>query len=232
MHKTNDKVVIVLGMHRSGTSCLAGCLEAAGLFLSEVNVKAPFNAHGNRESRQIMDLHEAVLADNGGAWDAPPETVEWQAARLDKRNAIIASYPAQLAWGFKDPRTLITLDGWLQVLPHARLVGTFRHPLAVAASLQHRNGFDTHTALDLWRNYNRRLLDYHQRFSLPLLCFDWPQERYSTRLREVANTLGLPRARQGVDFFASALRKNSAPTEAQLPDDINTLYQRLLECAA
>lgn len=232
MHKTNDTAVIVLGMHRSGTSCLAGCLEAAGLFLGDVNVQAPFNAHGNRESRRIMDLHEAVLADNDGAWDAPPETTEWQATRLDELNAIIASYPEQLTWGFKDPRTLITLETWLQVLPHARLVGTFRHPLAVAASLHHRNGFDTDTALGLWQNYNQRLLDYHRRYKLPLLCFDWPQPLYSQRLGEVANMLGLPEAERSVDFFAGALRKNSAPPDAQLPGHIRSLYQRLLERAA
>lgn len=43
--------VLILGMHRSGTSCLAGSLQEAGLYLGEVNTAAPHNAKGNRESR-------------------------------------------------------------------------------------------------------------------------------------------------------------------------------------
>ena len=45
-----DRVVCVLGMHRSGTSCLAGSLEQQGLFLGETNTRGPFNLRGNRES--------------------------------------------------------------------------------------------------------------------------------------------------------------------------------------
>jgi len=41
-------------------------------------------------------------------------------------------------WGFKDPRTLLTLDGWLEALPEVSLAATFRHPLSVAGSLQER----------------------------------------------------------------------------------------------
>jgi len=43
--------ILILGMHRSGTSCLAGCLEEAGLYLGDVNLKAGFNKKGNRENR-------------------------------------------------------------------------------------------------------------------------------------------------------------------------------------
>jgi len=42
--------MLILGMHRSGTSCLAGCLQAAGLISGEVNIQAMYNAKGNREN--------------------------------------------------------------------------------------------------------------------------------------------------------------------------------------
>ena len=58
-------------MHRSGTSCLTGSLEAAGLYLGNIQTWNPFNLKGNRENQEIVDLHDLILADNGGSWDSP-----------------------------------------------------------------------------------------------------------------------------------------------------------------
>ena len=146
-----SKSVIILGMHRSGTSCLAGSLEQAGLYLGEVNKKAPHNARGNRENRDIMDLNDLVLSSAGGSWDNPPHPwIHWSADQIAARDALIATYPTDKVWGFKEPRTLFTLDGWLDALPNTQLVGTFRHPMAVAQSLKARNGFSIERGLDLW----------------------------------------------------------------------------------
>ena len=51
---TATPVVLVLGMHRSGTSCLAGSLQQAGLELGDVFTSNPFNKKGNREHRDVM----------------------------------------------------------------------------------------------------------------------------------------------------------------------------------
>jgi hypothetical protein len=73
-----SQAVLILGMHRSGASCLAGSLQEAGLYLGEVKTAAPHNAKGNRESRAIMALQDDLLRANGGDWDTPPEQVVWQ----------------------------------------------------------------------------------------------------------------------------------------------------------
>ena len=59
--------VVVLGMHRSGTSCLAGSLEQQGLFLGEVNTSAPWNRRGNRERFDVMNLQGDILEASGGS---------------------------------------------------------------------------------------------------------------------------------------------------------------------
>ncbi len=205
--------LLILGMHRSGTSCLAGSLEEAGLYLGEVNTAAPHNAKGNRESRAIMDLHDDLLRTNGGNWDAPPPNVVWSAEHRARRDAIIATYPPDRIWGFKDPRALLTLPGWLEVLPSTGFVGTFRHPLAVAASLYARNQIPLEKSLALWETYNRQLLDYQRQFAFPLVSFDWPPERYRERLTAIALALHLTIPADGFTFFESALRKNAAPRE-------------------
>lgn len=69
--RPNSCVVMVLGMHRSGTSCLTGLLQQTGLELGDVVTEAPHNKKGNRENLDIMRLNDDVLAHSRGSWDRP-----------------------------------------------------------------------------------------------------------------------------------------------------------------
>lgn len=230
-HHNDPGVVIILGMHRSGTSCLTGSLQQAGLYLGRVNEAATHNAKGNRENRSIRDLNDEVLLANRGRWDRPPDTVTWHPAHHVRRDSLIASYPSDRTWGFKDPRTLLTLDGWLQALPQARLVGTFRHPLAVSQSLQSRDKLSVERGLELWLSYNRRLLDYRRRFGFDLICFDWSPDRYHARLRQMADRLSLSSPGGGFSFFDSAFRRNRGSPRHPLPGPVSQLHDALCEAA-
>lgn len=219
------KPVIILGMHRSGTSCLAGSLEQAGLYLGPVNTKAPHNAKGNRENRDIMDLNDAVLSAADGSWDNPPgSSVRWLADQIAARDELIATYPTDQVWGFKEPRTLFTLEGWLDALPNAQLVGTFRHPMAVARSLNTRDRFSIEQGMDLWQAYNRRLLEVSRYREVSMVCFDWTQQHYLHALVDLATRLGLTPPSSGFDFFDAALRRNSALQNDELPCDVRDLF--------
>lgn len=221
--------IIILGMHRSGTSCLAGCLQEAHLFLGKVNKGSPDNVRGSCENFAIMRFHEALLAENGGSWDCPPERVTWSAQKEARRAALIASYPKNGAWGFKDPRTLLTMEGWLKALPSARCVGTFRHPFAVVRSLQRRNDFPLEKGLNLWLRYNRELLRYNEAMRFPLVNFDLPAEIYRAKLAMVARDLGLAVGNCKFSFFDAALRREERQSEDDLPDEIKSIYAHLLE---
>src|SRR5262245_58332517 len=156
------RTITVLGMHRSGTSCLVGLLEQAGVFLGDVSRKNRWNVKGNGENYRIMALHDELLKVNGGTWDSPPAAVVWPDDLKLQRDEIIASYATSPLWGFKDPLTLLTLDSWIEALPGLELVGIFRHPVAVAESLRRRNAFSIERGLDLWTTYNDRLLGYRE----------------------------------------------------------------------
>src|ERR1700722_18071970 len=130
-----SQVVCILGMHRSGTSCLAGSLEEAGLRLGDVFRVGQYNAKGNRENGRIMALQEAVLIHSGGSWDRPPEYVSWNDSNRAERDNIISSYTDEPVWGFKDPRTILLIDFWREALSNLTVVGTLRHPRLVAESL-------------------------------------------------------------------------------------------------
>ena len=183
--------VAIVGMHRSGTSCLAGCLEDLGLTMGDVNTVAPHNLKGNRENPRFWPVHDAVLARVGGAWDqAPMEPVTWTRAEIADLRAVLSDYDTlPRPWGFKDPRATLLLEGWFEVLPDLRLVGSIRHPLAVAASLEARNGFDSERSLALWAAYNRAMLRWSGHGLIAVIDYDAPD--YETRVRAVAADLGL-----------------------------------------
>jgi hypothetical protein len=219
--------VCVLGMHRSGTSCLAGTLEEVGVFFGRVNRHSPDNTKGNREHPRIMALHTDLLLANWGKWHKPPEQVRWTEAHEGIRDQIIREFEGKSPWGFKDPRTLLTLDGWLDALPRLTLVGIFRHPLAVAHSLQHRNQFPLDKGLHLWTLYNQKLMDYFTRFQFPILSFDGPAETLRRRLSDLTEALSLPRPADAPTFFDPDLRHAEVEEDTPLAPPVRSLYEQL-----
>lgn len=228
--------VAILGMHRSGTSLLAGTLEQCGLDLGEVNTSAPANEKGNRESWLLTALHEDLLREAGGGWDRPPDRpVAWGPLHLRIRDLYVGLFAASPAWGFKDPRLLFCLEGWLEALPDLEMVGVFRHPLEVARSLVKRTParITLEKGLDLWLAYNRRLEGWHERTSCPLLEYGDSGDTFNTRCVALARRLGLARAADpaGLTFFEAGLRHQQAD-DAPLPEEVAAMYGRLRAAAA
>jgi hypothetical protein len=227
-------VVTVLGMHRSGTSSLVGSLEAAGLPLGDVRTDGGVsNEKGHHEPGELISLHDDVLITSGGAWHLPPATVAWTPAQRERRDAFIATRAGQPLWGWKEPRTLLVIEGWLEALPQLELVGTFRHPTVVARSLQRRHGSETAGMwLDLWLAYNTVLLKLADERGVVLIDFDLPAAEYQARLRAIVTQLRLPGG--GGDFFDASLRtsQKGAPGDAGLPADVRAAYDRLRRLAA
>jgi hypothetical protein len=170
------RAILIVGMHRSGTSCLAGSLQQRGLHLGDVQESSLHNRKGNRESLRIMHLNEALLVHGGGSWDRLPEEITWTGEHAAERDAIISmleSGSVTGCWGFKDPRTLATLPFWYDGIDGAvTLVGSFRAPTLVARSLHARGRMPYEAGYELWRIYNVLLLQQFQQRPFPLVCFD------------------------------------------------------------
>ncbi len=222
--------ILILGMHRSGTSCLAGALELCGLHLGDVRRTGVHNAKGYFESRELVQLHEAALQASGGSWASPPEdlalspTLRLQLARLHSQIAEAQPY------GIKDPRTLLLLKEWLEIAPSPpQCVGTFRHPLAVAASLKRRNGMDLDASLQLWAEYNRRLVDHHKAGAFPIICYDLMHPaRYRKAVLDVADSLGLQRARWKLwRFVSKRLDHQGSSAHQEIPASCLELFEYL-----
>lgn len=226
---SNTDVICVLGMHRSGTSCLTGSLESHGLYLGDVINHAPYNLKGNKENRELWKINDLALEQSGGAWDRPPSSLSWNSEVVSMRDKLIQSYNHISKWGFKDPRCMLTLPIWLDGIPSLKLCGTFRHPHAVAKSLENRNGFPLEKSFSLWKTYNELLITYADNFKFPLICFDWSHKRYDNEVTRLASYLGLNNTPEGPAFFDQALRSHSYSDQntQNIPNELLKLYDKL-----
>lgn len=153
--------IVVLGMHRSGTSALAKVLGRLGVWMgSEPNV--------SRRTEHIpgQECNQSLLNDHGGHWSAPPDlAADWltdaaSTALLPQARAAVADLELEPRFAWKDPRTCITLPYWRMLFAGEPIaVISYRHPLEVAASLLKRNSFQPGHAHALWERYNRSLLN-------------------------------------------------------------------------
>lgn len=222
--------VLIVGMHRSGTSCLAGMLCQYGLFLGDVSQKSRFNPKGNQESQEVRCINEQLLNAHGGSWYQPVEvkTVPplLSLRILRYRKLISGNNP----WGIKDPRLLFCMDAWRR--PPDMLVGTFRHPAAVKESLDLRNKMRRNPVPfsdweKLWYQYNRQLVDLYRCFPFPMVNFDWEVQRYQWMVTLIAGWLKLPGNSQ--DFFDPSLIHHRKTSGQQIENpEYRALYQQLL----
>jgi len=228
-HTQPNKTVCILGMHRSGTSFLTGTLQQQfGLELGKCHTWNPHNRKGNRENQDIVDLNDQVLSSNGGSWDSPPRKTHWSSEQLDAAASIIKSHAQQKTWGFKDPRSLITLTGWKRIKPDMEFIGIFRHPLSVAASLHKRGGTPTEDGFNLWYKYNKILLQAKKEHDFPLICFDLPENVLHEKIESAAQQIGLKSIQTQEQFYSSSLHHHKHTDAQQLPWKVKRLYNKLI----
>jgi len=231
--KRDNRCLIVVGMHRSGTSCLIGNLQQAGLYLGKVAERSKYNIKGNRENKIIVQLNDSLLKYNGGSWQDPPLNISWARNHQKKRDKIIfgLSLGNYRFWGFKDPRALFVLPFWKERLDYIQLVGSFRHPLNVAISLYYRNRIPLGNGLKIWEQYNLRFYKLLEESEFPLISFDAPSEEYLFSIRRVIKNVGLDsnRFNKKHSFYDSSFIHHDSIKENGIivPKEILRLYDKL-----
>ena len=194
----NLRNTVVLGMHRAGTSAVAGCLHELGHALprSEDLIVAPDNPQ-HFESRPLVDHNERLLDEHLGSWDVPaspnargaygPPSTSWTE---DAKQILHSTFPTT-PFVMKDPRLCLTLDAWRPVLDaDTRVVLVVRRPDDVAASLQRRNQM-THThALALWETYMWNAERACQSLSCFVLPFEQLRAEPKSTIDELADFVG------------------------------------------
>jgi hypothetical protein len=188
--RASSKALIILGMHRSGTSALAGTCRLLGVDLgSRFLPQGEDNPLGHWEPLDVVTTHDLLLRALGSSWDdVRPLPAGWMdtdaahSARDGIRAFIEGTFTDVSLWAVKDPRLCRLLPLWLDVLSdlscRPRFLMIVRNPAEVAASLEIRSGVPAERAHLLWlrhvvemewwsRPYERVLLSYDA------LVHDW-----------------------------------------------------------
>ena len=172
-------VLIITGIHRSGTSLTASLFQSVGVNIGEKLVGPEYgNIRGHFEDIEFVELHKRILQsqhidDLGSNVETKEITVKKQQLKIAKKlikNRQEENEKANKVWGWKDPRTTLFLNFWLQLLPDAKFVFVYRSPWEVVDSLYRRNTDEKlleqpEKAVKMWLNYNQRILDFYQQFS-------------------------------------------------------------------
>jgi hypothetical protein len=157
-----SRAVLVLGMHRSGTSALTRGLQSLGVHLGNDFLEPkPDNPTGYWEDRNIYEINEHLLSVLGLKWqdvslidDAQWHELAVEALCAEAVEYLQSQFIGHPFWGFKDPRTIRLLPFWQSVLRHLQVEECYlvviRNPCSVADSLMQREGMDAVTAHLLW----------------------------------------------------------------------------------
>lgn len=229
---TAGRCVLVLGMHRSGTSALAGSFREAGLYMGSVLDQGfGLNPKGLQEPSALVYMHENLLEANGGAWHDPPEAITWEPLHKSVRALFIESRIGKGTWGFKEPRSLLVAQDWIEVLPDWSAAGIFRDPCEVALSLQGRNGFELDKCFHIWSCYNQKLLQLHEEYGVPIMEFLPDGEKMQQGIARLIAHTGLTPPDQPAFFDAQIPRNTGKAQDLEMPAHAAELLARLREIA-
>lgn len=154
--------LIILGMHRSGTSMQTRLLNLAGAYFGPEGANTGANDENPKgfwERRDVRALSDKVLHSAGLDWnrvadldlERVPREVRTHFDRAAAR--IVLDMDAYRPWVLKEPRLCLLLPLWRPLLECAVAVNVFRHPIEVASSLRKRDGIPLEVGLAMWKRY-------------------------------------------------------------------------------
>ncbi|MGB7274697.1 MAG: glycosyltransferase, partial [Geitlerinemataceae cyanobacterium] len=175
-----SEVLIITGMHRSGTSLMASFIQHLGIDLGNNLLEADkSNPKGYFEDVDFVEFQRSVLQACCNVEEAGWQDWGWtQSETIDRTKLTDYRGIAQVLidrrqqeeqdlWGWKDPRTALLLDFWNELLPQARHLFVYRYPWDVVDSIVRLQSLAFHErphyALKIWAFYNRHMLDFYDR---------------------------------------------------------------------
>jgi hypothetical protein len=194
--------ICILGMHRSGTSAISRIVSLLGVHLGAPgSLLQPYddNPKGFWEHSRIVEINDQVLERFGGRWNAPPvfppgwaTSAELADLRDTARQLLASEFDGQPLWGWKDPRTCLTLPFWQEVCGSLRYLLVVRNPAAVVASLYTRNKMSAADSEGLWLAYTQASLAHTAGRPRAFVFFDDLLRELPSELRRLATFIGRP----------------------------------------
>lgn len=180
--------IIVLGCHRSGTTLVARLLHEMGVFMGpRVNRRVWEDADFQRTNATILEMA-------GGNWGKPPspEAITEAVGRMPIPYFLTMKRQPDL-WGWKDPRTVLTIHALHPYLEHPRYVVIRRRKRDVVSSLTLAHGWRYNWG-DLVDVYNERLDAFVAECDAPVIEFDYEalthRKHYRDEIKRLAQFAG------------------------------------------
>jgi glycosyltransferase involved in cell wall biosynthesis len=158
-----------------------------------------YNAKGYWENNLLVSLNDELLARLGGSWHTPPQLQPgWEKCkqladlRQSARDILQKDFGNSKLWGWKDPRTCLTLPFWQNLLPEMYYVLCLRNPLDVAKSLERRDGFPLEKGLSLFFTYLTSALQYTSGKARLFVFYEDVMDDWLTQATRLARFIGHP----------------------------------------
>lgn len=201
--------VLILGMHRSGTSLVSGVINKLGVFGGDEQAlgrSGEWNPRGYWEFRALTQANNRILALLGGRWDRVAGLEDSQFMRHEQQIARICkelgpalkAFAQQGDWAVKDPRLSLLLPAWKGYFSKPLAVLVVRDPVEVAISLNKRNQMPLTVGIALWEVYMRSALRHSHGMPRILVDYNALLQNPGQEIRSLQEKL----ARQGVTVSA------------------------------
>lgn len=251
--KNNKRVIVVLGIHRSGTSALTKGLETMGVSLG--NALIPPNLFNEKGYWEDLDFHSLNLEMLGSFEDRIrrilPLTEEEVTALCQKgylaraSQLLLEKLPTSQPLGIKDPRFSILLPFWKKVFNECDVRASFiialRNPLSVAACQEQFNNQHREKSFWIWISYLLSCLLNSEHDERVLVDYDELLKNPTLQIHRIARTLQLdihPELLQSYshDFIDASLRHFYGEKEELLKKSFcrafaMEMYEKLLSVA-
>ncbi|CAN5764939.1 hypothetical protein BH24ACT15_BH24ACT15_27100 [soil metagenome] len=219
--------LVVLGMHRSGTSATAGVLNLMGAYVGPEGSTVPpneFNAKGFFERNELRAVCDQVLHSLDAEWwkqsafdVADIDLTERESARKSFAD-LVDELDQHRPWVIKEPRLCLLLGLFGDLLTTPVAVITHRDPVEIAMSLQTRNHIPMAMGIALWEHYMRQALANSRGMQRVVVGYDQlvadpvgtAQHLHTELTEKGVNGLQSPRAAAVRSFLASDLHHHQA----------------------
>jgi len=158
-----NKVLVILGMHRSGTSLTAQWLHACGLNLGDRFLGSDFsNLKGHYEDLDFLEVHKLILKynnlkDSGLEGKISELTLNKYLKEKLKYNVLLKNN-LNNQWGWKEPRTCLFINEYKKIIPNVKFLIVYRDLAKVRTSLIKRE--TTHLINDIYYSTTLKKLKF------------------------------------------------------------------------
>lgn len=253
----NQRIIVILAMHRTGSSAVARGLGALGVDLGRNLIGAipGDNERGFWEDADINSFNERLLEKSRSAWhalgrlnDEALQGAEYLDERREAGKLLSAKLTEGKTFGIKDPRTAILMPFWGRVFDDlsldTRYLIVVRNPMESAASLHRRDGLPIAKGVMLWTKHLLDAVRHTETKPRIFVTYENLLSNCTLELKRIARAFDLPEPdennREIQEYCGAFLSPQLRHHEYKLDDILQSgyapafvadLYRCLVKCA-